>query len=295
MMFNLQKGDKVAIVAPSAQIGDATKITAGLAYLQKLELEPILGKNLQAQYRYMAGYDKARADDVNAALANPQIKALFCARAAAGATRILPHIDYELARQNKKPLIGFCDNAALFAALWEKSGICSLNGFSLTYDFKNGQPNELVMNNLEMWLSGQKSMMTEGKCRQKGITEGVLFPINLSVLLRLAGTPYFPDLSGKILVLEDVHERIHKIDLMLQQLKQQPNFNKVSGIVMGLFTDCSGDEEDGSVEDCFTDFLADVKVPVVTDFAFGHVSARHILPLGIKAQLNANEGLLQFI
>lgn len=295
MMFELKTGDKVAIVAPSGQIGDTAKIAAGLAYLQKMGLEPVLGKNLQAQYRYMAGDDKTRADDVNWALQNSEIKAIFCARAAAGATRILPYIDYDLAQKNKKPLIGFCDNAALFAALWQKSGICSLNGFSLTYDFKNGEPDKMVTQDLAAWLEGQKLVFQAGKCRQKGVAEGELLPINLSVLLRLAGTPYFPDLRGKILVLEDVHERIHKIDLMLQQLKQQPHFAEVAGIVMGLFTDCSGDAEDGTVADCLADFLTDVKVPVVTDFVFGHVPVRHVLPLGIKAKLDAANCLLQFI
>ena len=295
MMFNLQKGDKVAFVAPSGQIGDAAKIAAGTEYVKKLGLEPIFAPHLTAQYRYMGGEDKIRAGDVNWAFENAQIKAVFCVRAAAGATRILPYIDYELVHANPKPLIGFCDNAALFAALWQKSGICSLNGFSLTYDFKNGQPDEMVLQDLTAWLSGQKPAFQSGRCLQQGEAEGILLPINLSVLLRLAGTPYFPDLRGKILVIEDVHERIHKIDLMLQQLKQQPHFDEVAGIVSGLFTDCSGDEEDGSMADCLADFLAGVKVPAVTDFVFGHVPARHVLPFGMKTHLNAQKRLLKFI
>ena len=190
-MFKLKKGDKVAIVAPSGQIGGKEPIEKALAYLQSLGLEPIFGQHLFKQNRYMAGSDADRAADINAAFANPEIKTIFCARAAAGATRILPLIDYNTARQNPKPLVGFCDNAALMTALWQKSGITSLNGFLLTYDFKNGAPTDLVKTQFESWLSGKAPLFKSGTCVQAGTARGTLLPINLSVLMRLAGTPYF--------------------------------------------------------------------------------------------------------
>ncbi|MBR1904308.1 MAG: LD-carboxypeptidase, partial [Alphaproteobacteria bacterium] len=216
-------------------------------------------------------------------------------RAAAGATRILPYIDYEVARRNAKPVIGFCDNAALMTALREKSGVVALNGFLLTYDFMHGGPEKLVQADLETWLSGGVPEFKGGECVQEGVAEGELLPINLSVLLRLAGTDYFPDLSGKILLVEEVHERMHKIDLMLQQLKQQPNFAALKGLMFGLFTDCSGDAEDGTVEDCVADFLQSVNVPTVKNFAFGHVPARRVLPLGVNCRLDATRTELQIM
>lgn len=294
-MFELKKGDKVAIVAPSGQIGDKVKIATGLEYLQKMGLEPVLMPHVFAQYRYMAGSDKERADDVNKAFADSKFKALFCVRAAAGATRILPYIDYETAQKNCKPIIGFCDNAALMAALWQKSGVTSLNGFLLTYDFMNGMPDMMVQNDLSVWLSGRLPVFQSGECVQKGEAQGELLPINLSVLMRLAGTPYFPDLQGKILLVEEVHERVHKIDLMLEQLKQQPNFDKINGLIFGQFTDSSGDDEDGSVDDCVADFLQGIDAPVIKNFAFGHVPARHVLPFGEKVQMDAQKTLLTMI
>lgn len=294
-MFELQKGDKVAIVAPSGQIGDKTKIAAGLDYLKKIGLKPILMPHVLAQYRYMAGTDKERAEDINQAFSNPEIKALFCVRAAAGATRILPYIDYNTAKKNPKPLIGFCDNAALMSALWQKSGVQSLNGFLLTYDFLHGTPDIMVKQDLNCWLRGQKPVFNSGICLQKGTAQGELLPINLSTLMRLAGTEYFPDLCGKILLIEDVHERIHKIDLMLQQLKQQPNFNKLSGIIFGLFTDSNGDAEDGSIDDCINDFMQYLTLPAIKNFAFGHIPERHILPFGAKVRIDAAETTIQFI
>lgn len=286
-MMQLSKNSKVAIVAPSGQIGNIEKIKLGLKYLENLGFQPVFGKHVFARYRYMAGADIDRANDINEAFANPEIKAIFCVRAAAGALRILPYLDYELIKRNPKPLIGFCDNAALEIALYKKCGIKSLNGFLLSYDFKDGSLDSLVKESFENLLHKQSVQIISGKCRQKGLAEGELIASNLSTLLYLAGTPYFPSLNGKILLIEDVNERMHRIDMMLQQLKQQPEFNKLSAIILGQFTNTKGDEEDGSLEDCFADFLQGVNIPVVQDFEFGHTKSRYVLPIGAKAKLDA--------
>ena len=290
--MKIAKNSKVAIVAPSAQIGNIQKIEKGLEYLRLLGFQPVMGKYALEQYRYMAGNDIERAEDVNQAFADKEVSAIFCVRAAAGATRILPYLDYERIKNNPKPLIGFCDNAALEMALYKKSGICSLNGFSLTYDFKDGELDNIVKQSFENALYKDTLHIKSGKCLRKGNATGELICSNLTTLLYLAGTEYFPDLNGKILLIEDIHERMHRIDMMLQQLKQQPQFNKLKGIILGQFTDIKGDDEDGTLEDCFADFLQGVDVPVIQDFEFGHTKSRYVLPVGTKTTINAEKSEL---
>ena len=294
-MYKLKRGDKVAIVAPCGQIGNLEKIRYGLQYIQSLGFIPIYGKNLLSRYRYMAGNDKQRAEDINTAFADTDIKAVFCARAAAGGSRILPYLDFELIRRNHKPFIGFCDNAALQLALWQKSQLVSYNGMVMTYDFQSENLDSQIKEDLEKLLNGQIFNIKSGKPLQKGHTSGTLLCSNLSVLTKLCGTPYFPDLKNTILLLEDVHERIHKIDLMLQQLKQQPNFTQVKGIIFGQFTDCSGDEEDGNLFDCFRDFLQDTNIPAIYDFNFGHTPSRRVLPTGAQVDINAEKTELNIL
>lgn len=294
-MYKLQKGDRVAILAPCGQIGEIAKIAPALDYLKSLELEPVIGKHALNTYRYMAGADKERASDINQAFADSQIKAVFCVRAAAGGTRLLPYVDFELARLNPKPVIGFCDNAALQIALWQKANIVSYNGFVMNYDCKNGSPDALIKDNLEKLLNGQTFNINSGQTIHDGIAHGKLVCCNLSVLTKMCGTPYFPDLSAKILLIEDVHEKIYKIDLMLQQLRQQPNFAKLNGVIFGQFTDSQSDDEDGTLDDCFADFLAGLNIPAVKDFNFGHTVSRHVLPLGGEVELNAGESLLKIL
>lgn len=294
-MQKIKAGNKIAIVAPCAQIGNSEKIAPAVEYLKSLNLVPIFAPNLFKVNRYMAGTDQERAADINAVFADSEIKAVFCARAAAGGTRILPYLDYKIIKRNPKPLIGFCDNAALMLALLQKSNIISYNGFGLTYDFRSALLDNQIRSDLENLLYGNTFDITSGSILKSGNCSGKLLCTNLSVLMRLAGTPYFPDLRGKILLLEDVHEKIYKIDLMLQQLKQQPNFNKLSGLIFGQFTDSESDEEDGTLTDCFADFIENTDFPVLQNFNFGHTLSRRVLPLGADVELNADKGLLKIL
>lgn len=294
-MQKIKSGDKVAVIAPCGQIGDMSKISAAVEYLKSLGLKPVFGKHLLKVNRYMAGTDKERAADINSAFADPKIKAIFCVRAAAGGTRVLPYIDYACARANPKPFIGFCDNAAIQLALLEKSGLVSYNGFVMAYDFKSGKLDSLIKDNLEKLLNGEKFTIKSGKTLQKGIASGKLICSNLTVLTRMAGTPYFPNLRDKILLIEEVNEPVYKIDLMLQQIKQQKNFDKLKGVIFGQFTGVKADEEDGMVKDCLHDFIKGTNLPAIYDFNFGHTPSRHVLPLGAKVTLNADKCILDIL
>lgn len=295
IMKQLAPHSKVAFIAPSAQICDNTQINLGIKYIESLGFEIIFGKNIYKQSRYMAGSDEERASDVNEAFANPEIKAIFCVRAAAGASRILPYLDYDLIKKNPKPLIGFCDNVALGMALNKKSNIIFWNGFLPTYDFKDGDFDSLVQSSFEQLLKGQKYTITSGITKKFGQATGKLLCANLSTLTYLCGTPYFPNLKNKILLIEDIHERYHKIDLMLQQLKQQPNFKYLKGIIFGNYTYCSGDFEDGSLEDCFDDFLENTHIPAIQNFDFGHTKSRYVLPLGATVKMDADKSTLDIL
>jgi len=288
-MSFLKKGDKIGIIAPSVGLKDKS-LEPSLAYFKKLGLTPILADNLQHNYRYMAGNDIERATTINKLFANSEIKALFCLRGGAGATRLLPYLDYNTIKNNPKPIIGLSDSTALQNALITQTKNPSLTGFLPIYDLNGKNINKLTDDSLKNALFENKHQAISGHCLIDGSAEGKIIGGCLSVLLYLCGTPYFPDLKDKILILEDTEEKTYKIDLMLNQIKQQKNFNKLKGIIFGAFTDCPIiDKEDGTVEDCINDFIKDLNIPVVTDFAYGHIPARHIIPLGIKAKLSSSK------
>ncbi|MCM1322682.1 MAG: LD-carboxypeptidase [Acetobacter sp.] len=288
-MSFLNKGDTIGIIAPSSGLQDKD-LKPALDYFKKLELKVKLADNLTSEYRYMAGTDNERAKNINKMFADKEIRALFCIRGGAGSTRLLNMLDYNIIQNNPKPIIGLSDSTALQNALFAKANIPSLTGFLPLYDFNNKDIDNLVDNSLKTALFSNSHQIISGNYLINGSTNGILVGGCLSVLCYLCGTQYFPDLNDKILLLEDIGEKTYKIDLMLNQLKQQKNFNKLKGIVLGKFTDCTiSSPEDGSIEDCIKDFTTGLNIPIITDFNYGHIPSRYVLPLGISVNITAEK------
>lgn len=286
-MAILKKGDKIGIIAPSVGLKDKD-IAPTIDYFKKIGLKPILANNLTKDYRYMAGSDKERANSINKFFKNTDIKALFCLRGGAGATRMLDLLDYNIIKQNKKPIFGLSDSTAIQNALISKANLISYTGFLPLYDLEGENINKTLQTSLENTLFTNNQKIISGTCLKKGECKGKIVGGCLSVLTYLCGTQYFPNLTGKILLLEDIGEKTYKIDLMLNQLKQQKNFNKLKAIIIGQFHNCTiSDKEDGTIEDCIKDFTNGLNIPIITDFAYGHIKERYVIPLNKTVTLKS--------
>lgn len=287
-MTLLRAGDKIALAAPSGFIAPES-IKTGALWLEKQGFELEFMPHVFARCHYAAGTDFERADDVNEAFARSDIKAIFCVRGGAGSSKILPYLDYALIKKNRKPVFGLSDSTALQNALFACSGNVSYTGFLPIFDFKNGSLDEKINQSLNMVFAGREQKASGGKCLNSGSAQGIMVGGCLSVLNYLCGTPYFPSLQGKILLIEDVGEKTYRIDLMLNQLKSQKDFSGLKGIVFGQFLNCvEADEGDGSVAEIIADFAQDLDIPVITEFPYGHVASRYVLPIGKKVCLDAD-------
>lgn len=297
-MIKLNPQDKVGIASPAGFINSLDEIASALAYLRSLGLEPVIGRHVLDKHFYMAGSDADRAADINGFFKNDEIKAIFTTAGGCGSQRILPYLDYNLIKKHPKPIFGLSDNTSLQNGIFAQTQSPSVTGFSLKYDFKDGHFSGFTQKSLEAVLSGVKQKIQNGQTLVSGKSEGVLIGGCLSTFRNLFGTPYMPDLSGKILLLEDVGEKSYKIGVMLTQLLQQKGFENVAGIIFGQFTNCApADAQDGTVEDMLQELpqLLNKQIPIIYDFAYGHIPNRYVLPLGQKVRLNAKDCLLEYI
>ena len=288
-MAFLQSGDKVGFISPSCGLQNKD-LSHSIQYLNSLGLEVVLSKTLNNEYRYMAGTDEQRANSINEMYQDKSIKALFCIRGGAGSLRLLDYLDYNLIKSNPKPIIGLSDSTALQNALIAKTKQPSFTGFLPLYDFKTPTIDPTISSSLKSSLFEDKHQIISGTSLNEGTTQGKIIGGCLSVFLQLCGTPYFPSLKDKILLLEDIDEKTYRIDLMLNQLKKQKDFNQLKGIIIGQFTDSIiVSPEDGTPEDCIKDFTKDLQIPIITDFQYGHIPSRHIIPLGIDVTLTSSK------
>lgn len=284
----LKKGDEIALVAPSGCF-EKKDLKNGLAFFKSLGLKPVLMPHALESFYYAAGTPQRRAEDINSAFSNKKIKALFCIRGGAGSSQILNFLDYDMIKKNKKPVFGLSDSTALQNALYTKTKNVSYTGFLPIYDLKDGSLNLKVSQSLTDVFKGKKIEYNQFKVLNKGVMEGVVVGGCLSVFMLLCGTPYFPNLKNKILLLEDVGEKTYCIDLMLEQLKNQKGFNQIQGIIFGSFLNCEpSDETDGTIDDVLKNFASKINKPVIYQFPYGHIKERVLMPIGQKIKIKAN-------
>lgn len=250
--------------------------------------EPVVGQNAQQRLGYLAGDDKARLDDINKALQDPTIDALWCLRGGYGMIRILDGIDYHALETNPKPIIGYSDVTAFHAAVQRKCWLISYHGPTAREPMSEFSRASLTRAVIEQ--SDPCGAATNARALGGGKAEGRLAGGNLAVLSSLCGTPYAPDLSDCILILEDVNEPVYRIDRMLQQLKLGGMLSGCKAIAFGECVKCPDDAGGGarSLDEVLGEIVRELKVPCVTGIPVGHISEQWTIPLGAMATIDAD-------
>ena len=284
----LNEGDVIAIISPAGCVKEPLKLEKAICFLQKNGFEVLLAPNVMACSGYMAGDDDLRLADLHWAFSNPDVDAILCSRGGYGCARLLDKIDFDLIAKNPKPLFGYSDVTVLLNNL----PCPTFHAPMAVGDFGVDEVDELTWECFLDMLHIQAPYIFEaipgGDVINSGIAEGELMGGNPTVLASLLGTKYFPDLTGKILLLEDLNEDAYKIDRMLTQLRLAGVFDKVSGVIFAGF---------GKVE-VSSEFLRrflPAKVPSFMGFYASHEQSKYTLPFGVKYSLDADKGLLKLL
>ncbi|MEN8256923.1 MAG: LD-carboxypeptidase [Thermodesulfobacteriota bacterium] len=238
---------------------------------------------------FLAGSDQERLDIFLNLWQDPEVKAVMAIRGGYGTLRLLANLDYDLFKENPKPLIGFSDISGLLNVITERSGLLTFHGPNLTTLEKSDkksleslidvltrpQPNALKPENLEVIRGGQ--------------VEGILAGGNLTTLIHLIGTSFQPHLQDKILFLEDVGEAPYRIDRLLTQLHLTGVFSNIKGVILGEFNSC-GDQEE--IWQRVTELVEDNTIPIWAGFPVGHGQENLCLPIGSQVVMDSNRGTL---
>lgn len=283
-------GAKIAVIAPSSPF-DRDDFAKGLARL-RLRYQVVMDEGIFGAYRFFAGDDDDRLRILQNALDDDTIRGIFCARGGYGAMRLLPRLRLpESSSKTAKALVGFSDITALHLAFQSK-GWRSLHGPVIT---QLGRLKNDAADTLFRVLESPSCLPSFHRCRpvNAGRSEGVVLGGNLSVLTRLLGTPFMPDMRGAILFIEDVGERPYRLDRMMAHLSLAGVLDQISGVALGAFTDCDDGRFRG--EEVILEFLRPLKIPVVAGIPSGHGLENMPIPLGARAVLSGDDGSLTFL
>jgi muramoyltetrapeptide carboxypeptidase len=293
----LRGGARVALVASAGPLRGDEDLARAQENVRAFGWVPVVGAHALARDGYLAGSDADRLADLNAALTDDAIDAIWCARGGYGAMRILDQIDYAALRRRPKPIIGYSDVTALHAAMSTRCEVVTFHGPT-----GRAQLTPFSRASLERALGGDDSCGTAENATTLygGRARGRIVGGNLALLCALSGTPYAPDYRDTILVLEDVNEAVYRIDRMLTQLRLAGALAQCRGVVFGQFTDIPTDSPEENLgartlEHVLGEIADLLKVPCVAGAPIGHIADQWTIPLGADAELDANERTLRIL
>ena len=299
----LNNGDLIGVISPASSPDDLTLIDSGVKYIEGLGYRTMIGKNVGKYRGYLAGTDEERVEDIHQMFSDINIKAIFCLRGGYGAFRLLDKIDYRLIRNNPKIFVGFSEITALQIAILHKANLITFAGPMVVSNFTKDISNYTEENFWRIITSTKKSANVKIPEFEKlpslnpGNVSGRIVGGNLAVFVSLLGTKYLPDMKDKILFIEEINEPPYKIDRMLNQLRLNKVFQKVSGIILGSFIDCNESDEKKktlNLEDIWSDYFSSINIPVIHSFPHGHIKDFLTVPIGINIKLNATKGFVEF-
>ncbi|MBW6437443.1 LD-carboxypeptidase [Actinoplanes hulinensis] len=289
----LRGGDLVALVAPAGavppeQAASAERILAGWG------LRTRVGRHALGRHTYLSGTDDERLSDLNEALRDPEVRGVLCLRGGYGTQRIVDLVDFGAVRADPKMVIGFSDITALHVALWCETGLASVHGpTGGTLREILDCPTTAAARHAVMTTEPVVAVAGSDPVVRAGRAEGVLLGGNLTLLASTAGTRHRPDLSGAILLIEEVSEEPYRVDRSITQLKRAGWFDGLAGVAVGQFTDCEPRKyPEFTVEQVLAGHLLDLGIPVLGGLPIGHGDQQTAVGLGVPAVLDAGAGTL---
>ncbi len=315
----------IYIYSPSGAVRDKAAFRRGVARLKTLGHDVEIDEAALTSHLRFAGDDETRLAAIHRAAASGADVALI-SRGGYGLSRILGGIHYKkVAKAIEKGtlFVGISDftafqNAVLArtgAVTWAGPALCEGFGVGGKPDMVDGHghgeapiPDDIMEACFDDLISGQgegagwrqhreaspnapdlvaTNAINTGARAEFCIKKAVMWGGNLSVLVSLLGTPYFPQIKGGILFLEDVGEHPYRIERMLTQLLHAGVLGRQKAILMGQFTEYKlvAHDRGYKLQSVVNWLRQQIKPPILSNLPYGHVATKVILPVGAKTDL----------
>jgi muramoyltetrapeptide carboxypeptidase len=292
----LRPGARIGVVAPSSAPLSPSLLSEGIRTLQARGFDVVPGRSALEPEGYLSGTDDARLAEINRFLQDPDIDALFCVRGGYGLLRILDRIDYDAMRARPTLIVGYSDVTALHLAVFARTGIPGISGPMVAVEWPEPHAaSEALFSDLAGGAMPDPLLGPNGEALdpvRDGTVEGTLLGGNLTLVARLVGTPYLPDLTGAILFLEEIGEAPYRIDGLLAHLHLAGHLERLGGLIYGGFTECEPEagKPSLSLEAVLDHYAQYVPGPVASGLAYGHFPEKAALPIGVQARLRISAG-----
>jgi len=321
----LDKSKLIGIIAPAdpvAGICPENVIQQGYSYLKNKGFSIVEGRSVKLlTKKHTAGSPDLRIGDIHDFVKRKDIGCIMAFWGGFDTNQLLDGLDYDLIKANPKIFIGYSDVTALTTAITTRTGLVTFSGPG-AISFAKPEPFEYTWNHFEkMCINPQEDLIIESssdyaddlyflrpdndhrikkvnhgiKVFSDGKANGEIVAGNLQTILVLNGTQYLPDMTDKILFIEeDETSTPAHVDRFLCQCKQLGWFNKIAGLVFGRFTEQSSFSSEDSLEDILKEYFSNTKFPILYNVDFGHSDPLITIPNGGIASIDTKKKQIKF-
>lgn len=294
----LKKGNKIAVISPAGYV-EPSQLESTLEIIRKRGYEPVEGKHVYGKYQHgypYSGTEKERIADLNWALNDPDISAVWASRGGYGCQHLLRHVKLTGFRKDPKWYIGYSDNTVIQSFLLKK-GFASIHG--QTVKTSSFGVNSESYDGIFQILNGKlpEYEINTSKLNRKGSVEGQLVGGNLALIYALLGSRYSFAFKDRILFIEEIGENYYALDRMLMSLDLAGIFGQIKGLIVGGMTNMGKEAENSDYEASFDGFANEIiservrkfDFPVLYEFPNGHIYGNHPLIIGAEISMKVGE------
>lgn len=323
----LKRGDCIGFFSPSsaATVWAPTRFARAREYLEGQGFLLKAGSLTGQRDHWRAGTIAARADELNALIRDPQVRAIMSVIGGSNSNSLLPYLDYEALRRDPKIIIGYSDVTALLLGIQARTGLVTFYGPALVASF--GELPPLVDETLAAFLAicgaqtpslpyllptpalwSEERLNWENQRRAKqcrpnqlvsvgtGRVRGRLIGGNLNTMASIWGSPYMPAIEeGDILLLEDSLKSAETVERSFAHLKLCGIFNRIGALLLGKH---EGFNDQGSGKgplDILLEVIGEPSFPILAEFDCAHTHPMLTLPLGVQAELDLDRQQLRLL
>jgi muramoyltetrapeptide carboxypeptidase len=318
----LRRGDLVELFSPSAPVAAECprRLARGVQALETMGYRVRVPPEVTACHGHLAGSPQARAEALNRALRDPEVRAIVSTIGGHNTNQLVEFVDYGALAADPKILLGYSDFSSLLVAAWQETGVVTFLGPAVLPQFgEHGglhawtaararevlstptAAGRLLASSISIheplaWERDDVRPRAHVPCPgpralREGTARGPVVAANLGTMLALAGTRHFPALDGVILCIEeDEVESAATVDRMLTQLRLMGVLGRIAGLALGRFHPDVRFTEDLPLADIVLQAARGTSMPIALDFDFGYIDPMWTLPLGVDAELACTEG-----
>ena len=282
---------KIKIVAPSSYIPglDFSGSQKIVNFFNSLNYDVEFGKFSFNKHYFFAGNDSERLSDLENAFKDKNVDFIVALRGGAGSLHLLDKLDYKMISKYPKPFFGISDCTALQNALYAKAKLPSYTGFYAKEVME--KLSSLTKQTLLKCLKNEKQIF-KVSFLSSGKFSGIMLGGNMRLFVSLLGTPYFPDVKDKILILEEIGEAPFQIDNMFMQLKLAGVFDKIKGLILGDFSHVGNLKDEKILNDLIKEYFKNMPYPVARFKKYSHEKGHVVIPLGGMVHMDSKKGII---